>query len=283
MAVNAGYTMVPKEIHTSEITPQAKALFGILYCYLSADSPFVWPSRKALADAMGMSRTKSVDRYLTELEDAGFMRREYRPNQSAVYELVRWENGVPFTRFRISGSPTAPQPSPLQRTRWSPTEPNVVPCRGHELDLLTKTTNKIHLTICETSDLGKCDLDPPDAFARRAAGQCEKTIDASICGKQDDGESSAPASVDAEPEAETKDAGDGEGQKIQDSIDAEPVIDHAVEEPIILELPVSNVDTESLIATAPDDMNEHEEAALRAAKFCWDPYGKTWVDMTMFG
>lgn len=101
---NDGCT-VPTEVYLSEITPQAKALFGVLSCLLSADSPFVSPTRKALADAMGMTRAKAVDRYLTELEDAGFMRREYRPNQSTVYELVRWKAGVPFTRFRA--------PSPL--------------------------------------------------------------------------------------------------------------------------------------------------------------------------
>lgn len=46
-------------------------LYLILATYLHPGSPTVWPSRKTLAVALGLSKPASIDRYLGELEELG--------------------------------------------------------------------------------------------------------------------------------------------------------------------------------------------------------------------
>ncbi|ALY10253.1 helix-turn-helix DNA binding domain protein [Arthrobacter phage Salgado] len=69
-------------------TPQAVKLYGIIARELHFGNPA--PARKDLAEAMGFSRTKSVDAYVRELEDLGHLnvRRVQGQGARSIYSLA---------------------------------------------------------------------------------------------------------------------------------------------------------------------------------------------------
>lgn len=68
-----GQTAVPTAAIHAKLSPQALALFGVLCAYFECHPSDAWPSRRVLADMIGFSQPKSVDKYVTELITAGFV------------------------------------------------------------------------------------------------------------------------------------------------------------------------------------------------------------------
>ena len=77
-----------------KISKNAAWLYALLLGHVNRKrgDAYVWPSRRKLADRMGMSETRAVDRYLDELIDAGLVHRDHRRkgnvNESNRYELL---------------------------------------------------------------------------------------------------------------------------------------------------------------------------------------------------
>lgn len=136
------FTMVPHAVMplvaAGKISPSAAWLYVILLGYVGQgrDDTNVWPSRRTLADAMGLGKTASVDRHLSELAGAGVLliqRRRVegrRDNDSNVYTLnIVRKGGSPQT------GTTSGSGSPENGTTRSPqTGTTVVPDSGPELD-----------------------------------------------------------------------------------------------------------------------------------------------------
>lgn len=96
------FIMVPVEVmpyvEKGLISVTAAWLYVVLLSYHNrtrADND-VWPSRRALADALGLSRTKAatktVDKYLTELREAGLIAVEHQTRLTDEGKTVHLNN-----------------------------------------------------------------------------------------------------------------------------------------------------------------------------------------------
>ncbi|WP_186626601.1 helix-turn-helix domain-containing protein [Rhodococcus sp. BP22] len=238
-----GFTMIPNEVIFSEITPQAKALFVALSSYADSESGKVWPSRKTLAAAMGMKQTKSVDKYIAELEDERFIKRQFRPNQSTLYEVARWSNGRESCRLTIKGgTPQRTTPSTPQGTTQYPTEDYPqYPTGDTNNTHSTIPTNQTQSLTKSIPDLGTCGLDAP----RRGGQPPAEETRAAMWEEREASMVDHSLPVDEE---ETKGAGDG-------------------------------VDIRPLMNMPRERLSPEEIAAMTAAKLGWEPHQKTWVKL----
>jgi len=134
------FVMVPVDVlpyvADGKISATAAWLYVVLLSHHNrtrADDD-VWPSRRALADALGLSRTKAgtktVDKYLTELRDAGLIAVEKRTRLTDEGKTVHLNNRYTLMLTAKSDTPKAQEtlkvvpkqglPSPQTGTRGSP-------------------------------------------------------------------------------------------------------------------------------------------------------------------
>lgn len=234
-----GFTMIPNEIIFSPISPQAKALFAVLSSFASDDSAVVWPSRRKLAQAMGMSQTKSVDKYVEELEVAGFLRRTLRPNKSTLYQVSRWVSGEETCRLsNQGGTPQGTRGSTPQRTTLSPT--------GDLKWYPTGDTNNTHRTILKEQD---------PSLTTSSVNFCSGDGDAPRRGGQ------LPAEETRKPiwEEQKQIVGDS-GLSAENGKDAG-----------------KRIELGPLMDIMPDWLSAEQSAALKAKGFGWSPDARRWV------
>ncbi|GAB0105266.1 hypothetical protein JMUB6875_42440 [Nocardia sp. JMUB6875] len=60
------------------LSPQAVALYAVLAKHADRQTGQSWPSRARLAKSLGYTKADSIDKYMTQLEDAGFVRVDAR-------------------------------------------------------------------------------------------------------------------------------------------------------------------------------------------------------------
>lgn len=130
------FTMVPDPVIDAGLTPQALALFVIIAKYADNTTREAYPSRNLLAEKMGMSKASSVDRYIRELVDSGFIEKttKTQPNGALrnTYRIAAWN-----CQTRQQQSSTGDGGGPSQGTE-------VVLHGGHELDSPNYTLGTRH-------------------------------------------------------------------------------------------------------------------------------------------
>lgn len=71
------FTMAPvalfEYVRDKRITPTAYALWHLLWSYSDSEKRECWPSRATLAEQLGLKRVANVDKYITQLVDAGLV------------------------------------------------------------------------------------------------------------------------------------------------------------------------------------------------------------------
>lgn len=71
------FTMAPvalfEYVRDKRITPTAYALWHLLWSYSDSENRECWPSRATLAEQLGLKRVANVDKYITQLVDAGLV------------------------------------------------------------------------------------------------------------------------------------------------------------------------------------------------------------------
>jgi DNA-binding transcriptional MocR family regulator len=147
--------MVPVDVMhyvAKGLSPTAAWLYVVLLSHHNRkrEDNDVWPSRKSLAEALGLKKVDNVDRYLRELSDSGLIKSRRRAggvkgdgvaNQTSVYTLlltVKPER--PKAQETAPPPPSAGAPHPHQwgyphpHESGNPTPAEGTRTRGSELD-----------------------------------------------------------------------------------------------------------------------------------------------------
>ncbi|WP_315119188.1 helix-turn-helix domain-containing protein [uncultured Clostridium sp.] len=94
------YTLLSNDLIHMDMSIGAFKLYSILstYCYGRKDSCF--PSQKTLANDMGKS-TRTIRRYLSELEDNDLIRIKRRGSNSSIYTLVEKTERFYIDKYKV--------------------------------------------------------------------------------------------------------------------------------------------------------------------------------------
>lgn len=86
------FTVVPNVDRLSDLSPKAQALFVWLCFYADSDG-ICFPSRRILAEKIGINKVASVDKYIKELHDNVFVsilkrKDEDGRNLTNIYQIL---------------------------------------------------------------------------------------------------------------------------------------------------------------------------------------------------
>ncbi len=135
------FAMTPTSLlRNPSISSHAVRLWSVLASYTYGDQATDRPSRAQLASDVGWKSPRSVDTYLTELQDAGYLtiERRWRPDGGKARNLyiLEWEPQVLSTSERAGGPGPLPLGDAVSAARTHAQNPaHGVACPGtHEQD-----------------------------------------------------------------------------------------------------------------------------------------------------